>query len=288
MKRVIWGIIIIILGGVFFRPRQVLAITPLPQRYFNENVILIDQTIDNNVITAGGTVTIDKDTIIKGDLITIGGDIKIDGEVSGNLIAIGGKITISSTAKISGYTIALGGETSISPEATLEGEQLINQFNQIKQKSQISRAIRNVLDLGGFLANIVSLIILVRLSSNKFNRVWKEKTLTWGKLILRGLWILIIPPIIIGLAISSFIGLPAGMVGLMVYLISLYLAQLMAAWALGKALTDNKIIRSHNEYLLAIVGLTLITALKHIPFVGPITIIFAELWGLGFLWLKYR
>jgi len=114
------------------------------------------------------------------------------------------------------------------------------------------------------------------------------KKLKWGKTylatIFKGLGVMILWPIGMILLMVTIIGAPLGIIGMIIYFVCIYLASLVSAWALGNILIESKIFNLKNEYLIALVGLILLSALKWIPGIGPLVSLIAVLWGLGTIW----
>lgn len=73
--------------------------------------VTIATTIKDDLIVAGGTVRIDRDAIIGGDAIVLGGSLFIDGTVKGKLMTSGGNIVIGGIvqgdAEVNGGVLAL-------------------------------------------------------------------------------------------------------------------------------------------------------------------------------------
>lgn len=61
-------------------------------------------TKQENVIVEGETVIIPEGQVVKGDLVVKNGDVRIDGELDGNLTIINGSKYMASTAVITGKT----------------------------------------------------------------------------------------------------------------------------------------------------------------------------------------
>ncbi|MFJ7827460.1 zf-HC2 domain-containing protein [Psychrobacillus sp. NPDC096623] len=59
-------------------------------------------TKQENVVVEGETVIIPEGQVVKGDLIVRNGDVRIDGELDGNLTIINGSAYMASTANITG------------------------------------------------------------------------------------------------------------------------------------------------------------------------------------------
>lgn len=113
----------ILLGLLLALPAFFVSTTASQALYMtSEQVVEIaaDETIDDDVFLAGGTVFV-RGTI-NGDLYAAGGTIEIDGTVTGDIIAAGGTILISGTV---GQDIrAAGGTITISNTEIADGVSL--------------------------------------------------------------------------------------------------------------------------------------------------------------------
>jgi cytoskeletal protein CcmA (bactofilin family) len=259
-------------------------VTPLPEWYFDKDVKLEGKKINNDVMVAGGTVLIDKDSIINGYLMSAGGEVIIEGEVNKNVIVAGGKVKIGDNAKLKGYVIAVGGEVEVAPGAKIEGEKYIKQGDMNKAKEVKNKA--KSFDLVGFFGKTLSLMFFVYLFKCCSEKVWKRGREKFWSVLLRGLGVVMLVPIIGILTMVTLVGFPIGFIGLILYGISLYVAQLIAAWGLGKWMVENKIFNIKNEYGLAMLGLIVLSALSWIPGVNILVGMMATFWGMGLIWAK--
>jgi hypothetical protein len=75
----------------------------------------------NNRIALFGNVNVKPEEFIRGSALSIGGDLTINGEISGNVVALFGNIFIGETAVIRGEIVALGGSISITDGAKIHG-----------------------------------------------------------------------------------------------------------------------------------------------------------------------
>lgn len=290
MKRIILSVLIALCLLLPVKPAYAEATvdktkTPLPEWYFDKDVKLEGKKINNDVMVAGGTVLIDKDSVINGYLMSAGGEVIIEGEVDKNVIVAGGKVKIGDNAKLKGYVIAVGGEVEVAPGAKIEGERYIKQGDMDKAKEVKNKA--KSFDLVGFLGKTLSLMFFVYLFKCCSEKVWKQGREKFWRVLLRGLGVVMLVPIIGILTMVTLVGFPIGFIGLILYGISLYVAQLMAAWGLGKWMVENKIFNIKNEYGLAMLGLIVLSALSWIPGVNILVGMVATFWGMGLIWARH-
>ncbi len=78
--------------------------------------VLVD--LDNRV-AFGSTVRVGRGEVIN-DIVSIGGDVKVDGEVRGDAVSIGGAAKIN--GRVTGEVVSFGGDIELGPEAEVFGD----------------------------------------------------------------------------------------------------------------------------------------------------------------------
>ena len=61
-----------------------------------------------SLVRVGGSVTVDEDEIVEGDVVVIGGDVTVNGQVTGDVVAIGGSIRLGPHADIGKDVATIG------------------------------------------------------------------------------------------------------------------------------------------------------------------------------------
>jgi hypothetical protein len=69
----------------------------------------------------GGSITVNRGEVVDGDVVAIGGSVRIDGEVHGDVAAIGGAAHLGPDAVIDGDVTAFGGRLDRDPNAVIHG-----------------------------------------------------------------------------------------------------------------------------------------------------------------------
>lgn len=77
---------------------------------------------ENDRVRFGGNVVVDEGEVINGDVVAIGGSVRIDGEVTGNAVAIGGSLTAGPHANLLGDAVVIGGPFNRDPGARVGGK----------------------------------------------------------------------------------------------------------------------------------------------------------------------
>ena len=78
--------------------------------------------VRDDVVKFGGSIHILEDETVDGDVVAIGGDIRIDGFVTGDVVTSPGDITIGSGGYIEGDAVATFGKIAIEPGGAVDGE----------------------------------------------------------------------------------------------------------------------------------------------------------------------
>jgi hypothetical protein len=72
-------------------------------------------------VRVGGSQTVREGEVVDGDVVTIGGSVTIDGEVHGDAVAIGGRMTLGPHAYVTQDAVVVGGGMRRDPGARIDG-----------------------------------------------------------------------------------------------------------------------------------------------------------------------
>ena len=72
-------------------------------------------------VRIGGGVTVDADESLAGDVVAVGGPVRIEGQVRGDVVAVGGGVTLGPRAVVDGDVTAVGGPLHRDPGAIVRG-----------------------------------------------------------------------------------------------------------------------------------------------------------------------
>lgn len=87
---------------------------------FKKDIIVEEDEIQDNVISWGGEIRIEG--TVTDSVINFGGTIIIDGKVKNTVVGFGSDIILKSTARIEGDVVSLGGTLDKDPGAIIEGD----------------------------------------------------------------------------------------------------------------------------------------------------------------------
>ncbi len=74
-------------------------------------------TVDGALVVAGGTVSVDSGTTAEGPVYLVGGDLVVNGTVSGDVVQFAGNLTLADSAVVGGRLRHVGGRESVAPGA---------------------------------------------------------------------------------------------------------------------------------------------------------------------------
>jgi len=276
----------------------------LPTAIIEEEVVLENEEIDRDILVVGKKISINKETILKKNLIAIGGDVIIDGkieeyliifgsnvtirgEVGKNLIVLGGKVLLEEDSKIEGYAMMAGNQ--IEEKGQIKGEKWVeaNLGEKIMAENSLqTNKARSRFNLFSILSKLLVLLVLVKIMGKKivvFENVTRKDL---SKNFFKGLLIYFVSPLFLIFLFVTVIGMPLAIILGGIYLLAVYLSPLLASIAIGKWMKKIDLFNFKNDYLVVILGFLLLNAIIGIPVLGGMVLILAQFWGLGFLWHK--
>jgi len=76
------------------------------------------------IVRMGSDITVDEDQEVQGDVVAIGGDVRVEGRVTGSVTAMGGDVNLGSNARVDGDVVCMGGTLREEPGATVGGQRV--------------------------------------------------------------------------------------------------------------------------------------------------------------------
>ncbi|MGB8657991.1 MAG: polymer-forming cytoskeletal protein [Candidatus Zixiibacteriota bacterium] len=77
-----------------------------------------------DIVKMGSNVVVEEDERVGGDVVAIGGDVQVKGNVSGNVVAVGGNVEVFPTGVVEGDAVSVGGQVTKHSGATIEGQKV--------------------------------------------------------------------------------------------------------------------------------------------------------------------
>jgi hypothetical protein len=76
---------------------------------------------DGDRVQIGSNITVNEGELVDGDVVAIGGNVKVDGQVNGDVVAIGGVMTLGPKAQVTNNVVVVGGPLRRDPGAHIGG-----------------------------------------------------------------------------------------------------------------------------------------------------------------------
>lgn len=216
-----------------------------------------------DIVRFGESVFVKDDEMVRGDLVVFGGDVIIEGRVTGNVVVIGGNLRTRSGSEIKGDAMVIGGTLDEDDDAIIYGERIL--LDDILPAGGLAGLIGlqhhwfrwAVLPVFLFIKLILAFLIILFLRDRVFVSADHLsagflKSFGVGLLALFvGFFALLI--VLIPLFIT-LIGIPLGILLIMSCGGVMVIAWTVFAYCLGRYLADRIQIESTNPFLAVLIG----------------------------------
>lgn len=236
--------------------------------------------VDGSVTLAANRVTLDGR--IGRDIIIAAESTHVNGSIGGGALMAGRSLRIGPAAEIRAEATFYGGEEpEVSPEARLAFPLDIRIKEEAPSYRTVGFYVRGVLK---WAAAFTFGLVMYLLMPVPYHKVVRSSS-RYGLAILAGVVVLVVVPVIAVIVCLTLVGLPVGLTALLGYAVALYSGQVFVGSWLGREILGSSADRMQELGQLAL-GLALIHAAGHIPYVGWLVTLIVTLWGLGALTLS--
>jgi len=244
---------------------------------------LIDLTRKGEV--GGGMIALagdaDLDGKIRRDLLGLVGESDLDGLIGGQLWLRGGSLTVNSTAEIRGPAIFQGPQQPVVAAGAKLASPIQMEMTQEIRRTRISTARIVIHRIFGYVVALLLGILLVTILPGFFRTTLHET----GRIglpigvgavaLIAGIFLLVLGILLI------FVGVGAGVAGVLGYAPILYVAQVfVGTWLGNKILGDMSNVTSAMIGRMAL-GLLILHLVGLIPVLGVLVWLVVLLWGTG-------
>ncbi|NEU55393.1 polymer-forming cytoskeletal protein [Halorussus sp. MSC15.2] len=285
--------------------------------------VVVRGTVNGDLSAMGGNVNVEGR--VNGDLQAASGNVRINGTVTGDVSAAGGNVVLSESGRVGGQldagagSVVLDGEVggdaqigadtiTLGPTAVIGGDLTYDGnldradgarvAGEIRQDSSPDAAVgpaglvvpKWLAGVYGFLANLVLGAILLlafpRFSNGTAERAADNPLRSGGIGLLSFVGI----PVLFVLLLISLVGIPLGLLVVLLYPLVLWVGYVygafsLGAWGLGLADTDSR-------WLALAAGLLAVSVVGFVPILGGIVQFLVLLVGVGAFalgaWRGYR
>lgn len=237
-----------------------------------------------------------QDMIINRDIVIFGNKIKINAQFNGNVLIFGSDIDINDSV-ISGDVYLKGNKVKISDNTKIDGVLKINsdasksfsidkydikEYNNINNKSDS----KVIMDYVNRWVNILTVFLILYLLIPKlFNSFKKEE---FGKNLGVGALLFVLVPIVgLILAITVF-GNSIGIISILFYVIIIMMSKVITGYMLGNYIFSKYIKTYKSDYLMGVLGITIIYLISIIPYIGWVFNILLIIYTFGYIFKLIR
>ena len=256
---------------------------------------------------AGNSITLHRDARIGRDVFIAGNTVTVNANIAGDL-SVGANTVVLKDVKISGNLnldatrleifgqVEVAGTVTYNDDATIYNDN--SGFAGIKQiqagkvetyhVAQIDPATawenRIYSTVNGAIMLFIVIVVICALYPRLHQKLGAETTAKrFGVNIMLGLGFLIAVPVLALFALITLVAAPLGIIAGVLYVIALYLAQGFAGIWLGHALVEKLCKAKGNIFVEALIGITLLSALSLVPYLGATTSSLGLMLGLGLI-----
>ena len=287
-------------GDVFAAARTVDLLGPIGDstRIVGDQVT-VNATIDGDLIAGGNRLRLLESTVIRGGLVATASTLDIEGTVEENLRAAAGEIIVRGTVR--GDANVIADRLDLAPEARIEGdldyrtriplspEAAARVAGAVRYQEPVDEDDGSVLFWSwqtgaALLAGMLAVALSRRLVQQLVSAIADETTL--GALLGFGAFLIV--PVAAAVVMATVVGLPIGLIAVLLFGVALYVAKLpIAVWAGGQLLARAG-RPGASPYAAMAVGIPVIYLLFEIPWVGGLFWLAATCLGLGAMVLSGR
>jgi hypothetical protein len=245
------------------------------------------------------------------EVVTFGGDVRVDGEVVGDVVTMMGDITVGPRGSVGGEIVTLGGELTVAESADVPaGQVVLGPFGEVREGDQRKARVDGLhhdgpnitiraegqaardgpFAEGSFLRELFGDaakhallfllgLLLLGLAPTRFGELKRAIVRAPGRNFAMGFLGLLGALVLMVVLAITLIGIPAALVlGLATYL-AYYVGLVAAAAVLGAALPLTAL---HDRPVLQLfAGIAALFVLALVPVVGTLLSVLAALVGLG-------
>lgn len=279
--------------------------------------VVVRGTVNGDLTAFAGNVFVDGQ--VNGNLEAFAGNVRINGTVTGDASAAGGNVFLAEGGRIGGQfeagagNVGVDGEVggaarlsaetiTVGPSAVVGGDLAYDGNLDLADEARVAGDVRQEDDLGvgvggpvvpnwvgwayGLLVNLLLgaalLLIFPIFSANLADRAAASPLRSGGV----GLLLLVGIPVLVVLLFISLVGIPLGLVGMVLFPLLLWLGYVYGSFTVGSWLLSHTDVDS--RWLALLVGLLVVSVVGLVPVLGALVQFLVLLLGLGALALGLR
>ena len=291
---------IIINGSVHGNVRGAVGGTILINNVVGKNITLIARHL---ILAQGGAVEgsmyyIGQNMELKGNIQgEIGGasdTAVIDGEIGGGVRLTTELLTLGKNAIIDGDLHYDAPQTVTIQDGAVVNGGVFYTFHEVQRHKGVFKSLLTFWKIVFFFGALAVGLVLIWLYGYVLHDVNEELIKNPYKCLLYGFLLCAALPVAAVVLVLSIIGVPLGILFMLMWGIGMYIAWIFSGIAVGEYLgrvvasrtqKDAKSSKKQSAIMSLVAGMALIHILSALPYVGLVVSFLAVIWGMGGLWI---
>ena len=275
--------------------------------------VRVDAPVGGDVYVLGDRVELTERGAVGGDVYAFATTVQVDGPVAGDVEAAANEVRIegpiAGDASLYVGTLSFAGDGGVDGDLDYEAPRAsaglddhvggeVRFTERIPETEPVEEEAPTLLGtlastvgwtLWSYLAHLLVGFVFLALGGAAAARIGRTLLDQPGRSLGLGFVVLVVLPVASALAIVTVVPMPLGFIGLAVFAVGLYVAQLFTAQALG-----DQILRRFqpgaigSPWVSMAVGLAPLVLLAALPWVGSLVWLVATCLGLGAAWTALR
>lgn len=247
-----------------------------------------------DMVKFGKDVTVDEDEKVNGDVVSIGGDVRVKGLVTGSAVSVGGNVFVFSTGIVETDAVSVGGDVIKEPGAIIKGQNvglgfLPGRIWRFKSGPFLIQGVNFLFSIIMVLFLFFLGILILALAPKNVAKVKdKIRENMWKSGLIGFLGEILILPLFI-LLLITIIGIPVALLILpLAILLGMLLGYTSVSLIVGESLKENTNLKPQTQMMTLALGILAVQLLPLLSsflklfwgFFSPLALIFAI---IGFL-----
>lgn len=264
---------------------------------FAGNVVEVTSDVEKDLFVAANDITVESSNIGR-DVYLVGNTVTLNSNINGNVfigsntleignITIKGDVDLNCSSINFGDNVVIEGTLKYNEDVKITGLDNVK-YNALETYEDEEMNIETKDILVSKVISIISLIVITIIICAIFPKIYKKlsKEVSISKTfknLLYGLCVLVLVPFAAIFTFITVIGIPIGIIGLLLYGIFIYLSVAVSATVVGNLILTKLFKQKDNAYLSIIIGILVVRIITLIPYIGGFIYFLLMLIGLGLI-----
>ena len=269
------------------------------------NNVNVFGNVNNDGFIFGNLISFDEGFVANRDLFIFGNTVTLKGKINRDITIYAASVIVENvivegdlTINASSIDINSGevkGVLSYNEDAVIEIDENANITDTkllekiVKEVSLKDKIVNFFVDYAGVLVVFLVLALIVpKLFSRIENKFEEIKLFDLFSSLGFGALLLVFIPIIFILLLTTTIGVQASILLLIVYIVSVWLSNIFTGYLIGLIIWKKYIKKDINILLVGLVGISTISLLQYVPYIGVYVTVVSLMVGLGIIFRLFR